>query len=190
MSPTLLSILLSLTEAAAHLAQVLALALGGVWTYRRFIRQREDHARLDLTADLQFIGVQGDQHLAVVELAVTNDGVVRHRIQDLRFSLRTTRAEASLVRGDEAILGQVLFPAVHYRDQRMFPKSWVWSFVEPKATNRYRFAVLIPRTASFALVKAYVLLPGEDEFFSSLKILAIPATPAAAPPVLTALDLG
>jgi len=38
----------SWTSAAAHLAQVGAIVVGGIWTYNRFIKQREDFPRATL----------------------------------------------------------------------------------------------------------------------------------------------
>ena len=170
-------VLLPLSETVAHLAETLALAVGGLWTYRRFIRQRDDHARLDLTADLEFVGTQAGQHLVVVHLVVVNAGTVRHRFSDLCFDLRTIEADTPLKAGDAHVLGQVSFPTVIHRNQRIFPSSWVWSFIEPGATNRYRYATSIPVGASFALLRAWLVLPGDDEFVAAWTVKAIPVVP-------------
>ena len=166
----------------ADLVQVGAVLVAGLWTWKRFIRTREDHPYLDVTAGLEIIGehmaLGGPATLAVVTATVHNAGKVRHTISAMHFDLRVVEGNDLLV-PSEVALGQAAFPRKLYDEQRFFPKSWVWSFVEPGATNVYRYSVVIPADARFALVSVKLPLAGDDEFFSSWKIVDLPQREAS-----------
>lgn len=161
----------------ADLVQVTAVLVAGLWTWQRFIRTREDFPSLDVTAGLEIVGTHaspaGPATLAVVTATVRNAGKVRHTLSTLHFDLRAVCEDDVLVPSETA-LGQAAFPRKLYDEQRFFPKSWVWSFVEPGATNVYRYSVVIPANARFALVSVKLPLAGDDEFFTSWKIVAVP----------------
>lgn len=166
----------------ADLVQVAAVFVAGAWTWKRFIRTRDDHPHLDVTAGLEIIGehmaLGGPAILAVVTATVHNAGKVRHTISAMHFNLRAVLLEDDL-HTSEVVLGQVAFPCKLYDEQRFFPRSWVWSFVEPGATNVYRYSVVIPTNARFALVSVKLPLAGDDEFFASWKIVDLPQREAA-----------
>lgn len=171
--------LAAMAGAFKDITEGVAVIVAGWWTYRRFIRVREDHSRIDATAGLHFIGTHDGAHLAVVTATVKNTGAVRHFIRDMRFDLRVLR-DGHPVKFSEKALGQVSFPDRLYAEQRFFPESWVWSFVEPGVENTYRYTVALPLDARFVLVKVWVVLPGDDEFASSWRVLAVPNTLAIA----------
>ena len=166
----------------ADLVQVAAVCVAGAWTWKRFIRTREDHPHLDVTAGLEIIGEHvapsGPATLAVVTATVHNAGKVRHTISAMHFDLRVVEEDDVLV-PSEAALGQAAFPRKLYDEQRFFPKSWVWSFVDPGATNVYRYSVILPANARFALVSVKLPLAGDDEFFASWKIVDLPQREAS-----------
>jgi hypothetical protein len=90
-------------------------------------------------------------------------------MSNIHFDLRVVLNGDLLTRSDVA-LGQVEFPHKVYDDQRFFPASWVWSFVEPGATNVYRYSALVPSDAKFVLVSVKLPLEGEDEFVTSWRV--------------------
>ena len=170
----------------ADLVQVTAVLVAGAWTWKRFIRTREDASCLDVTAGLEVIGehmaLTGPAYLAVVTATVRNTGKVRHTIAAMHFDLRVVQDDDLLARS-EAVIDQVAFPRKLYDEQRFFPASWTWSFVEPGATNIYRYSVILPADARFALVNVKLPLAGDDEFFTSWKIIALERSPGE--PVLS-----
>jgi hypothetical protein len=63
-------------EAAANVAQTIALIAAGWWTYRLFVRQRHDRVRANLTHAIVVLGRIGDLQLLRVEVTVQNIGNV------------------------------------------------------------------------------------------------------------------
>ena len=63
-------------EALANVAQVIAFAAAGWWTYRLFVRQRHARQRANLTHKLTELGVVELDRIVRVEVAVQNIGNV------------------------------------------------------------------------------------------------------------------
>ena len=147
--------------------------VAGSWTYKKFIRTREDFPSIDVTVGLdpvgEHLGLSGPVRLTVVTATVKNAGTVRHKMSNLHFDMRVILNGDLLTRSDVA-LGQADFPHKIYDKQRFFPTSWVWSFVEPGATNVYRYSALVPTDAKFALLSVRLPLEGEDEFVTSWRV--------------------
>ena len=162
-----------LADGIEHVVEAVAILVTGGWAYRKFVAQREGESKLDVTAGLDFVGTHEDKTVAVVIASVANTGNVRHHVTDMTFDLRLLRESDPVERAPQA-LGQVNFPLRVYADQRFFPESWVWSFIEPGVTNVYRYSVALPADARFALVSVRVALPGDDEFATSWRVFAIP----------------
>lgn len=60
------------------LATVVALGIGGYWTYRRFIRQRENCPFIEFTVDVHFVGRQGGKWIVELIAYLENKGKVQH----------------------------------------------------------------------------------------------------------------
>ena len=161
-----------------QLVQSVSLVVAGFWTYRKFIKFREDQSKIDATADLTVIGEHQGARLAVVTASVSNNGKVRHTITGMHFDLRVINNWHPLQPAEHR-MGYVDFPDKLYSAQPLFPPEWKWSFIEPGATNQYRYSVILPPDVKFALVKLKVILPGDDQFFSSWRIFSVP--PVVAP---------
>ena len=174
--PDALTLFGALAPAIADSVQALAVMLAGGWAYRKFNRTREDFPSLDVTVGLEVMGdhmsITGPARLAVVTATIRNHGTVRHKLSTLHFGMRTLLKNDLLERSDVA-MGQVAFHNRLHYNQRFFPESWIWSFVEPGGTNVYRYSVIIPADVKFVLISAKLPLEGEDEFFSSWRIFNI-----------------
>ena len=165
--------LVSAADGFEHVVEAAGIAMGGWWTWDKFVKTREAHSRIDATAGLEIIGQHDGHFLAVVIADVKNTGGVRHFIQDMRFDLRVLRHEHPIAFSEKA-MGQVDFPDELYSAQRFFPEEWVYSFIEPGHANTYRYSVALPLDAKFVLLKVWVVLPGTDEFASSWRVIAVP----------------
>lgn len=164
--------LAALTGALKDVVESIAIIIAGIWTYRKFIRFREDQSKIDATADLTIIGEHEGTRLAVVTAEVTNSGKVRHNITRMHFDLRVIR-QGQPLQVAENRMNHVDFPEKLYSAQPLFPSEWKWSFIEPGATNHYRYSVILPLNVKFALVNVKVVLPGDDQFFSSWRIFNV-----------------
>lgn len=63
-------------EAASNAAQVLALVVAGIWTYRLFVRQRLDHARANVTHKVDCVPLDSSHWLVKVGMQLQNVGNV------------------------------------------------------------------------------------------------------------------
>src|ERR1019366_7334549 len=77
----------NLAAAIQTIATVAALAVGGYWTYRKFIHQREDFAYIEFTVDIHVIGKQGRNWIVELIANLENKGKVPHHFHDLVFFL-------------------------------------------------------------------------------------------------------
>jgi hypothetical protein len=75
---------------AQSIATVVALFLGGWWTYLKFFKFREGKPKIDLTLDVIFVRRQGAQWIITVEALVENKSKGRHKFKDLTFEIRYT----------------------------------------------------------------------------------------------------
>jgi hypothetical protein len=46
----------NLAAAAQSVATIISFGVGGLWVYRRYIRQQEKYPNIEFSADVQFIG--------------------------------------------------------------------------------------------------------------------------------------
>ena len=166
----------SVASALGDLVQSGALVVAGYWTYRRFILTREDKSKIDASANFEVMGEHNGARLGVVTATISNSGKVRHKIMGMHFDLRVLQNYHALQTAQHR-MGYVDFPEKLYSEQPLFPPEWKWSFVEPGATNHYRYSVILPPDVKFVLVKLKVFLPGEDQFFSSWRIFNVGQTP-------------
>lgn len=170
-----------LTAGIESVVTVIALAVGAIWAYFRFRRQREGYGRTDLTADLNFIGRNGDDWVVELVAQVDNKkGLVRHDIAELTFRTRYLLAGDPSTTGGPDVNGQLLFPHKG-TSGRFFPKGWGESFVEAGGCNVYRFVTTIPAAARYVLV--FERLDYKDdpasEFRTSQRVFAVPQTSPA-----------
>ena len=124
-----------LTAAIENVATAVALIGGAFWAYFRFWRQREGHGRVDLTADLAFVGRRGDQWIVEVIARLENKGLVRHWLDQLTFSTRYLLDGDALEFGEKQINYQLKFPH-RGPSGRLFPEDWNGSFVESEWAKR------------------------------------------------------
>jgi len=132
-SPDIITLCLSAISATATCA----------WVLRNWHRQREDFPKIDLSCGIKPIIRTPTHTLVDVTADVKNSGKVRHSIKNMTYNLRGARKD-SLIEGDDLYLSQVIFPIVIRSDQRFFPASWVYSFVDSTNSTTYRNVILVP----------------------------------------------
>jgi hypothetical protein len=60
---------------------------GGIWAYRRYVRQEENNPYIEFSADLNFIGKQAGWWIVEITAFVENKGKVQHRMREFTFEL-------------------------------------------------------------------------------------------------------
>jgi len=155
------------------LATVVALLIGGFWTYRKFIRQREDFPHIDFSVDLRFVAVQGDTWVVEVIAWLENKGKVQHRISDFYFELAYLKNSDELIDAQE-YGGQLLFPNNAIKASWL-PAEWSYTFIEPGIRTHYSYITTIPCDAGIALLHGFFKYENGIEFHSAETCAAIPS---------------
>jgi hypothetical protein len=130
----------------------LALFLGGGWALRKYVFRKEDYPRIDFTVDVVFVGQQEGEWLVELVGTLDNRGLVPHRIEELRFSVRTLTRGEKLTDGPAEIAGQVYFA------KRLIKGSWLPAegkrnmVIHPGVVLRYRYIYRLSPETTFVLL--------------------------------------
>lgn len=163
-----------LMSGLSSLATVVALAIGGAWAYRRFIRTREACPKIEFTVDAGFVHKQNGFWIIELLACIENKGLVQHRISQFTFRLRYTLASDPVV-GQSAFLVDV--PHVAARGSWL-PEGWQSTFVEPGIRTRYSCLAAVPDDATTVLIHGKFYY--DDETWHTAERLL--ACPASSPP--------
>lgn len=154
----------------ASLATTFALAVGGYWTYSRFIKQREGFAFINFTVDINFVGMQSNWWIVELVAYLENRGKVRHEFSDLSFDL------AALYASDPVDV------APQFGGQALFPRSlaagpWIPDgeyFIEPGLRNKYSYVARVPDAASFLILHGRFSYLDQEARHSAERTVPVP----------------
>ena len=154
----------------SSLATILALIIGGIWAYLRFVRQVEYFPHIEFGVDIQFVGLQNSEWLVELQALINNKGSVRHEIHDFQFDLRYLKKSDKLQDGDEKIGHQTFIPHL------LKEESWVEyiTFVDPGNNGRYSYITTIPKDATFLLLHGRFRYKDENFFHTADKLIKVP----------------
>jgi hypothetical protein len=111
--------------------------VGGFWVYLKYVKQVENFAHIESTADINIIGDHGDYWIVEFAGIVENKGKVRHKIHDLKFDVNALFFD-DVVETSTSWGGQVDFP--HKIIEGSFlPRNTKYFFVDPGVKARYSF---------------------------------------------------
>jgi len=141
-TPTLIPDWSAILSDVKAIVEIVAIIVGGIWVYYKFIRQREDHALIDFSVDIVFHARKDDYWIVELVACLENKGKVQHRVHDFTFEL------SSLDRGDKVELkaefgDQVYFPNLISKGS-FLPASAKYFFNEPGLKNRYSHIARVP----------------------------------------------
>src|SRR5688500_17146592 len=77
----------NLMAALQSLATVVSFIVGGIWVYRRYIRQQEKYPNIEFSADINFIGEQADWWIVELIGVIENKGKAQHKMEEFNFDL-------------------------------------------------------------------------------------------------------
>jgi len=143
----------SLAGGFESIATISALLVGAYWTYTRFVRQREDHALVDFTADIEFIGKHDNWWIVELTSNIENKGKVQHRISEFAFDLYAINCSDPIELNEE-FGGQVHFPHLVTKGSWM-PKKYNSFFIDPGTKAKYSFITRIPTAAQFVIIHSW-----------------------------------
>jgi hypothetical protein len=164
--------------------EALAVIVGGWWTYKRFVRNRLDHAHIGFDLGLRFIAKHGDNWLVEVEAELENKGAVRQQLYQFEFRLRYLKPTDVLKRGTPDLLKQVDVKHLAAKGE-FFKKDWKYAFLEPGTKQRFTYVAKLPVTASTALVwSRFNYLPDTAvDFHTAQRLFVVPDAIPASPTI-------
>jgi hypothetical protein len=148
-------------------ATILALAVGGVWAYTKFVYRREKEPRAEVDIDLGFVGIQDKRRLVEVSVYLENKGDVRHPVRNLRVDLLYLLNDETVSDGDSDINYQIKFP---HSIKRVL---WDETHIDSHLRYRNSYITAIPLEATFVLV--FAKFEYKNESFPSQKLFKVPS---------------
>lgn len=153
-------------EAWANIAQTIALAVAGWWTYRLFVRQRVEQVRADITHDVQRYALGNENCLVRVVIHIKNVGNIEIRPP----SGRTVLQHADFKPATQELIWEK-------DDERDLPFKADSFTLEPSETERYSVDFIVPLTRELLQIHTYVRCGSSgDDFWdeSTLFIAKLP----------------
>jgi hypothetical protein len=154
----------------SSIATTLALIVGGIWTYRRFVRTREAYPKIEFTVDLAFVRKQGGFWVVEAIANMENKGLVRHSIRKFTFDLRY------MLPSDAVEVSAPFLAVVPHKasEGSWLPPDWNFTFIEPGLRTRYSCVARIPEQATMALIHGKFYY-SDKLFHTADKLFAVPA---------------
>ncbi len=146
-----LQIFQQLTGGFQSIATIIAVIVGGIWTYRLFVQREKGIPRIEFTVDIAFVGKQGDQWLVELLAFVENKGLVQHTASNFNFDVRCLLESDQIKEGDERIDFQINIPH-KLKEGSWLPLEWKATRIDPGLKTRYSYVYAIPTSATFVLL--------------------------------------
>lgn len=143
----------NLAAAIQSFVTALSLIVGGLWAYRRYVRNEERYPNIEFSADLNFIGKQADWWIVELIATIQNKGKVQHRMSEFRFDLN------ALYPGDPVDISERWGNQVDFRrpvaEGSFLPSRFGFFFVDPGVTAKYSYVARVPTEAAFLILHCW-----------------------------------
>lgn len=154
-----------------------ALLVGAVWTYKRFVREEQNHAHISFTADINFICKQRGYWVVELISIVENCGKVTHQFRDFRFDLFALmpedKVELSSRHGDQAWFRHEVAKG-SWRNEK-----YGSFFIAPGVAAKYSFVTRVPEAASAVMLHSWFkYLDRQDSSHAAERTVRLPEQPA------------
>lgn len=137
------------TQSAQGAVTVLALIVGGIWAYRKFVLRQERYPHIETSADIHFIGKHADYWIIELIAYVENKGAAQHKMSKFDFDLYHLLPNDNL-QDSKAFGGQVEFP--HITKQGSFLSTkYRFFFVDPGVKAKYSYVTRAPADAQMLI---------------------------------------
>jgi hypothetical protein len=167
------------TSGLESIATSLALIIGGVWAFRKYIVQGENLAHIESSAEIEFIGYQDESWVVELRAVLTNKGKVEHRISKFGFDLNGL-AQTDGVATSEQWGGQVNFPRL-LAEGSFLPERFKFFVVGPGVTARYSYLARVPKDVTMIMLHCRFAYLDRPNFGHSMeKSVRVPSFGTAA----------
>src|SRR5258707_5612667 len=137
-----------LAQGVSAIISSLAILVGGLWAYWKFVIQKERQPRAEFDVTAEFLGVQDGKWLLEVSARLNNKGHVRHLMKNANMNVRyLTAADPVLESPEKGHFQQILFP--HSIGRRT---AWYDSYIDPGLEFRNSYLAWVPVEATYILL--------------------------------------
>jgi hypothetical protein len=174
-----------LADGVESLLTATALLVAAAWTYRRFVKRREEHARLAFDPTIRFVTELDDVWMIEVVAAIENKGEVRHVIKEIKYELELCDVAPTGLLTSTGSIASILM------SQKVEARSWLpdgveYIFVEPAVKSEFCACAAIPKSTRLICLRGYFSSGERREFFFGERLFALPKpsslTQASVPP--------
>ena len=142
----------SIAATCQSFATVASFIIGGIWVYLKYIRQ-EKYPNIEFSADVNFIGRQGDFWLVELIATVENKGKSQHKMKHFQFDLNAINLETE-IHTDERWGNQINFPLLLAQGS-FLPKKYNFFFIDPGVKAKYSYLTRVPTDTSFVILHSW-----------------------------------
>jgi hypothetical protein len=143
----------NLAAAAQSFATIISFIIGGIWVYRRYIRQQENYPNIEFKADINRIGTQGEWWILELIAMIENKGKVQHKMEEFRFDLNGLYPEDQ-IEVSERWGGQIDFPR-KLGEGSFLPAKSNFFFIDPGTRAKYSYVARVPKATSFLILHCW-----------------------------------
>ena len=163
----------NIAAACESVATVASLVIGGIWVYTKYIRQQERYPNIEFSADVNFIGRQGDFWLVELISTVENKEKSQHRMEDFKFDLNSIKRETE-VQTSEKWGNQIDFPVLLAQGS-FLPQQYKFFFIDPGVKAKYSYLTRVPTETSFVILHSWFKYSdGREASHAAERTVAVP----------------
>jgi hypothetical protein len=141
----------SFAAAIQSFVTVLAVVIGGIWAFWKFVVQGEGRAKLQIELAIRQPCVHQNKRLVELVAYIENKGKVRHWVKDFYFNFYSLQPSDQLIENDSRN-SQVLFQNNLKDKIYWIPNEWMESFIEPGIRQEYTYITSVPLEATSVLL--------------------------------------
>lgn len=142
-----------LASAFQSVVTPIALIAGGLWAYRKYVVEDAKYPHIQTSAEISFLGRQGNHLIVELKAVLENKGKVQHKIGDFGFDLNALFVDDPATT-EQRWGGQVHFP--HEVAKGSFkPESFAYFVLGPGVTGKYSYIARVPLKATFLILHCW-----------------------------------
>ena len=169
-----------ISEILKNLMTTLAIVVGGIWAFRKYILQRENVAKIHSSLSIAFISKNNNFWVTEIAALIENKGLVKHKIfsSTFLFELRYISKDSNLINqkiDSNHETHQVLFDKPIYLNEKQIienkwlPENWEFITIEPGIKRRISLIVSIPIEAKTIFLRSKFKLHDAKRPHDSIK---------------------
>ncbi|MEM6507394.1 MAG: hypothetical protein AAF711_18310 [Planctomycetota bacterium] len=158
--------------------QLILLILAGFFAYYKFFREGIHHPRIEFEIEMEELGVYSRHRIIQVSLIAKNKGLVEHRFDGIRLSIRgmLKDAEVSQLKNHEP---RLCFPEILVDKMQIVTKKSKYFFVRPNVFQAFPVTLTISPDVTHVLIRATFKYGYTEDVHSAERAFELRQVPSA-----------